>query len=407
LRRRRAVKQQMQAERDFTAGLQEIVRTARHTLKIPAAAETPPQASGIQQLLEEVRMEPVQHRRRTELEQERLDTLEGHLNRDREQEKAIHDRLQQQRLELNGILRPFSAGNTEDLNRRKDEIQRSRDRLHEEQQRLAETMQQYGIQDIGILRDELGRRIDTLSEQIQVNTPSEEERRALSVQLEAIRSRKREVQEELSRCRIDHQRYRTAYDSRFGSLPDEYMQLEHEIERVRSLQQNIEMERQAAEIAAGIVGELNSDTGEQLQQLGSQVADWFGDILNVPRTVRFYGFDDSLIQIEDAGGTARDINKLSSGTRDAFYLAARLALIAESNLNPGLVILDDPCITLDPERTGQAMQVLVRFLQSTGHQVVFLSKDPATAEYLRSALPDEIAERDFTEHVLERQPTLS
>ncbi|AFG37169.1 ATP-binding protein [Spirochaeta africana] len=395
LRARRAAGNRQRRE----AVLQELRRAAELSLQLDAAALT---GEALVQALRRCSQEPERLRQQSALEQQRLTELEERLEAGTRQQQRDTAELDAARSALQQLLQGYRCESVQDLSRREAERHQLEERIAEEDRRLAESMRQLDLHDPQLLHSELSRRVNQLDEQILLDTPSEAGIRAARQRLQELQAQLRQSEEELARCRVDHQGYRTAYDSRFGSLPQEFLQVERELDRVRAQQQEIELNRQAAETAAEIVAELQADASEQLVQLGRQVAAWFGDIVQIDRGIRFTAFDDAGVAVEDAGGTSRPLEQLSSGTRDAFYLAARLALIAESHLEPGLVVLDDPCVTMDPERTRQAMQLLARFLADTDHQVVFLSKDPETAGYVRAALPKQLLNNGYREHQLQR-----
>jgi uncharacterized protein YhaN len=81
---------------------------------------------------------------------------------------------------------------------------------------------------------------------------------------------------------------------------------------------------------------------------------------------------------------------LSSGTRDAFLLAARLALARKSTGRRALIVLDEPFIALDRKRTGRALSVLKAFFEKTGWQIILFTKDEALEKQVRAVFGENL-----------------
>jgi DNA repair exonuclease SbcCD ATPase subunit len=93
-----------------------------------------------------------------------------------------------------------------------------------------------------------------------------------------------------------------------------------------------------------------------------------------------------IAEIKDATGSARSKDFLSTGTRDAFLLTARLVL-AEKSLNKdnrAIIVLDEPFLALDRQRTGRALEILKKFHRDTDLQIVIFTKDEETEKQARA-----------------------
>jgi len=73
---------------------------------------------------------------------------------------------------------------------------------------------------------------------------------------------------------------------------------------------------------------------------------------------------------------------LSTGTRDAFLLAARLTLARKAlqGDREAILVMDEPFLTLDTERVARALEVLQEFQRNTGWQIFLFTKDAELAE---------------------------
>jgi DNA repair exonuclease SbcCD ATPase subunit len=93
--------------------------------------------------------------------------------------------------------------------------------------------------------------------------------------------------------------------------------------------------------------------------------------------VDFKSWSPETARVTDAGGTYREGEDLSAGTRDAFILASRLVLARKSlgGEEQALIVLDEPFLAMDRKRTCRALQVVKEFRHDTGWQLVILTKD--------------------------------
>ncbi len=345
-----------------------LASEAWHSLQIERGSNLRPALESLIQQANNQQQQLLFARRRQEDIQLRLNELHV-AAATAEEQGASH------RSALSALLDQFGCSAAPELQQRIREADTAGSRLAELQDRLRPLMQRLEIKEISILASELARKIGELEQQITEDSPSEAQTRAVKQQIQSLESRLEQQTRQINELQLEHQRHKTIFDSRFGDIPSSFLQLESEIQGNRSRQKELVTQRQAAQLASDIIAEMNQDNSRQLEEISRKVESWFGDILDATRKVQFEGFDQDQIKIQDAGGTLRNASNLSSGTRDAFYLAARLALIAESSLADGLVILDDPFVTMDETRIKQAAAVIERFHDTSKHQIIIFSKD--------------------------------
>jgi ABC-type Mn2+/Zn2+ transport system ATPase subunit len=69
------------------------------------------------------------------------------------------------------------------------------------------------------------------------------------------------------------------------------------------------------------------------------------------------------------------LDHLSLGTKDAFYIATKLAFCDKINPEMKLFMMDEPFLSLDESRETNALQVIRNYVQEKGWQLIILSKD--------------------------------
>ncbi|MDR2159333.1 MAG: AAA family ATPase [Treponema sp.] len=181
---------------------------------------------------------------------------------------------------------------------------------------------------------------------------------------------------------------RGALRERFRQLPGTIARCEALLARDQGRLDGIKRDLRACEIARDIYRSLTGDADTTFRELSKEIGETFslftggrpGD-----RPVDLKSWSPETARITDAGGSYREGDQLSAGTRDAFILASRLVL-ARKSLGEGeraLIVLDEPFIALDRTRSGRALGVLKEFHQSSRWQLVFFTKDEAIAARAR------------------------
>ena len=178
--------------------------------------------------------------------------------------------------------------------------------------------------------------------------------------------------------------------AKLEGLPDLINRAESDIAAAREELADLDLQSQGYMLAAEVFNKLAEKSTVAFDALGREVSAMLAEAL-AGGEARFSGFDAGEAAVKDAGGKPRAVKYLSSGTRDLFMLAARLTMARKARqaedgaLSPGLVILDEPFYTLDPEREAAALKLLAAFRAATGWQIIVLTKDPAVAPKAEAA----------------------
>lgn len=159
----------------------------------------------------------------------------------------------------------------------------------------------------------------------------------------------------------------------------------------------LELDRRAAGIAASLFARIADESTAALDELSADIGARYAAVAGTaaPRNdplqsrtgmaspVTLAALEEEPL-IVDASAVARPAGQLSQGTRDAYGLAARLALAERTQLargggDPGLLILDEPFQALDATRTARALRLIARFQEHTGFQLVVMTADERVA----------------------------
>lgn len=256
----------------------------------------------------------------------------------------------------------------------------------------------------------------TLSRQSQgENAPANpvEERREISRQIKdledegiprqgldsAALQRLRRKAQDLDRARVDlergerglledNARQSGAVRGTLGKLAADIVRTEEVLLQVKAQVEDKELDRRAAAIAHGVFKGIGDGADLLLAGLARELQAMLDPILPGGRAVTLLGLDQKQITVQDAAGGTRALENLSSGTRDAVVLAAKLALAVKTREGAGLLVLDDPFHAMDRDREEKALRMIQDFHLRHGWQIILLTKDAHLRDGMLRRFPD-------------------
>ena len=154
----------------------------------------------------------------------------------------------------------------------------------------------------------------------------------------------------------------------------------------------LDLDRRAAGIAAFLFARIADESSAALDELSADIGARYTAVSRqsslisdpeLPSPVNLKALEEEPL-IVDASGSARPAGQLSQGTRDAYSLAARLALAERAQLargegGAGLLIMDEPFQAMDITRMRRALRLIARFQERTGWQLVVMTADERVA----------------------------
>ena len=146
------------------------------------------------------------------------------------------------------------------------------------------------------------------------------------------------------------------------------------------------LEMDSMRLLKAIVSEIAVDATEKFSVLSESINKYLSVILDKNSNIKLTGFtnlDD--VQCLDHYDHVREANQLSSGTKDALVLAARLALLEKVDLQKdAFLILDDPFVLMDYERQNKAIKALKKFYDDTKMAIVVFTKDQTVRDMVKA-----------------------
>ncbi|MBI5210434.1 MAG: AAA family ATPase [Elusimicrobia bacterium] len=214
-------------------------------------------------------------------------------------------------------------------------------------------------------------------------------RDALKARLQAARSERDGIARRMESHRRESERFKVeaaGLQSRLGG--DEASILKESHGRRRAVEE-FALWRRAADEAVKTVRRLSTATGSRMAELAVEAGPLFAELTGG----RYAGLKLKGGSVFDAGALAavhgslgdKPVEWLSSGTQDVLWLALRIALAQRLQPAGGLLVLDEPFLTLDPGRAEAAFKALFGSERLKGWQVLVLTKDPALGTLARAA----------------------
>jgi DNA sulfur modification protein DndD len=262
------------------------------------------------------------------------------------------------------------------------------ERLKQQEARRTELLEKWKCPDAASLKSECISRIEILDKTItesRLQDPvvklKENEKNALRKKLDEQEARRAHLLEAVSEGR-------GVIKGSLADIPERIVQMERLIlDREREIA-DLELVRQANARAAEIFGEIERDAGAVFFGLTRDIGALFGEVLPETREISIEDLDSGSITVNDAGGAARPLEDLSQGTRDSFLFAARLALSLRAAPEAGVILLDEPFLSLDDDREERALRMLKSYQEKNGRQIIIFGKEKTLTERLRKLFPD-------------------
>jgi hypothetical protein len=300
--------------------------------------------------------------------------------------------------ENRALLDAAGAADTADYAARREKRAALEERLRENDLLLEEAFEKYGAASDAELESLAARKLAEISGRVTASPIRDADLRARENLLkekekafEALRAEERGSLGDLSRSL-------GAVRERFKGLPEKIGSLEKSIAQKEERVKDLEVRLRATELAGEIFLSLAGDSDDMLANLSREIGETFSRFVGREGRISFENLSVEAAGVADAEGSLRPETALSSGTRDAFLLAARLVLARKSvpEDRPAVVVLDEPFMTLDRPRTGNVILVLKEFRESSGWQIVLFTKDEELAASMARTFGNEAVTHRLT-----------
>lgn len=303
----------------------------------------------------------------------------------RELDLSINDlkeKKEQKELELKStrekqesLFRRWGVRDETDLDTKKNLYKQAESQSIKLAGEISEYCRKFDCTDWKDLKALCGVKITELDQSILEKPLEEREIQILKNKLERVEETIRKNRENKEKLLAKVSEDRGSVKGSLRDLPDQILEQKKISEKLEAEIREIRIDMKAAEIAAEIFMDLAGDDNTMFQELSGDISRMFERITDPDRGVEFTRLDPSGIKVLDAEGRSITVSELSSGTRDAFMLAARLCLALKTGKNKAILVFDEPFITIDEEREKRALKLLESFRRERNWQLLIFSRD--------------------------------
>lgn len=196
------------------------------------------------------------------------------------------------------------------------------------------------------------------------------------------------ARERLAGLQRSHERTQGEIQGSLGEIPQELVGREGELREVENRIEALRGDREAAALLQELFARIAQDSEANLLALGRELSLQFQQIVAQARPVEIQALATDSLTLADEAGCARPLPLLSTGTRNAFLLAARAALARKAYPQGGLLVLDEPFLALDTGRTAGALRMLKGLRAEGSWQLVLFTKDETLLPLVREIFPE-------------------
>ncbi|TXJ12416.1 ATP-binding protein [Brachyspira aalborgi] len=148
---------------------------------------------------------------------------------------------------------------------------------------------------------------------------------------------------------------------------------------------NLNKRRKALKLLEEMLFSINKKNDDIFQSLSKEARILYNHITGKNLSddgIIMSGFDKDKIMVADKQNKIRNVEFLSSATRDAVYIAMRLSILTKIHQAGRLILLDDPFITFDNNRTKEALSFIKEYSKNYNIPVVIFTKDTFTRDFM-------------------------
>lgn len=164
------------------------------------------------------------------------------------------------------------------------------------------------------------------------------------------------------------------------------IELESDFSKIREEILNVQKRKKALIILEEMFDKLNKKNDDVFESLANDAKTLYNHITkNAFEDNAFImgGFDKNKISVLDKQNEKRDIEMLSSATKDAVYISMRLAILRRVHEEGRIILLDDPFITFDENRVYEALTFIKEFSLEYNIPVVIFTKDKFIKNFVK------------------------
>ncbi|KLI17367.1 ATP-binding protein [Brachyspira hyodysenteriae] len=298
-------------------------------------------------------------------------------NYKKELEEAANN-LENHHKELNNFFNKLNVKNKENYYEIKsnfDNVYKSTEELFK---KLMIEAKKFGLKDIDTLNTNCNRILKELDEKgINPDDYNEMEMKALENKLRELEREINSIKENMNKV-ISNASYIQGELNSSDDVHKKIVNLESEFAENNEEIKNLNKRKKALELLENMLSKINKKNDDIFNSLSNEAELLYNHITGKNLSddvISMSGFDKNKIMVKDKQNEMRNVELLSSATKDAVYIAMRLSILSKIHETGRLILLDDPFITFDNKRTKEALSFIREYSKKYNIPIAIFTKD--------------------------------
>ena len=298
-------------------------------------------------------------------------------NYKKELEEAVIN-LENHQKELNNFFNKLNVKNKENYYEIKsnfDNVYKSTEELFK---KLMIEAKKFGFKDIKTLEANCNRILKELDEKgVNPDDFNEMEMKALENKLRELEREINSIKENMNKV-ISNASYIQGELNSSNDVHKEIINLESEFAENNEEIKNLNKRKKALELLENMLSKINKKNDDIFNSLSNDAELLYNHITGKSLSdngISMSGFDKNKIMVKDKQNEMRNVELLSSATKDAVYIAMRLSILSKIHETGRLILLDDPFITFDNNRTKEALSFMREYSKKYNIPIAIFTKD--------------------------------
>ncbi|MCZ9980411.1 AAA family ATPase [Brachyspira hyodysenteriae] len=298
-------------------------------------------------------------------------------NYKKELEEAANN-LENHHKELNNFFNKLNVKNKENYYEIKsnfDNVYKSTEELFK---KLMIEAKKFGLKDIDTLNANCNRILKELDEKgINPDDYNEMEMKVLENKLRELEKEINSIKENMNKV-ISNASYIQGELNSSDDVHKKIVNLESEFAENNEEIKNLNKRKKALELLENMLSKINKKNDDIFNSLSNEAELLYNHITGKNLSddvISMSGFDKNKIMVKDKQNEMRNVELLSSATKDAVYIAMRLSILSKIHETGRLILLDDPFITFDNKRTKEALSFIREYSKKYNIPIAIFTKD--------------------------------
>ena len=255
----------------------------------------------------------------------------------------------------------------------------------ENYKKLMIEVKKFGLKNIETLEIDCMRILKELDEKgVNPNDYNEMEMKKIENNLKDLESEINILKEEINKIK-NNISYIEGELNNSENIHADIINFESKLSQIKENIINLNKRRKALKLLEEMLFSINKKNDDIFQSLSKEARILYNHITGKNLSdegIIMSGFDKDKIMVADKQNKIRNVEFLSSATRDAVYIAMRLSILTKIHQAGRLILLDDPFITFDNNRTKETLSFIKEYSKNYNIPVVIFTKDTFTRDFM-------------------------